>query len=34
VDTATDTPQLEIGGNYYPLSAVTKVELPSTTPAS
>ena len=34
VDTATDTPQLEINGNFYPLSSVTKVELPSTTPAS
>jgi flagellar basal-body rod modification protein FlgD len=34
VDTATDTPQLEINGNFYPLSAVTKVELPSTTPAT
>jgi flagellar basal-body rod modification protein FlgD len=29
-----DTPQLEINGNYYPLTSVTKVELPSTTPAS
>ena len=34
VDTTTDTAQLEINGNYYPLSSVTKVELPSTTPAS
>ena len=34
VDTTADTPQLEINGNYYPLTSVTKVELPSTTPAS
>jgi flagellar basal-body rod modification protein FlgD len=34
VDTATDTPQLEINGNFYPLSSVTKVELPPTMPAS
>ena len=34
VDTTADTAQLEINGNYYPLSSVTKVELPSTTPAS
>jgi flagellar basal-body rod modification protein FlgD len=34
VDTTADTPQLEINGNYYPLSSVTKVELPSATPAS
>jgi len=35
VDTSTDTPQLEINGNYYSLSTVTKVESPSTatTPA-
>ena len=32
VDTATDTPQLEINGNFYPLSSVTKVELPPTMP--
>ena len=34
VDTATDTPQLEIDGNFYPLSSVTKVELPPTMPAT
>ena len=34
VDTATDTPQLEINGNFYPLSSVTKVELPPTMPAT
>ena len=33
VDTSTDTPQLEINGAYYAISSVTKVELPSTTPA-
>jgi hypothetical protein len=31
VDTSSDTPQLEINGNYYSLSTVTKVEAPSTT---
>ena len=34
VDTATDTPQLEINGTYYPLSSITKVEFPSTTPVT
>jgi flagellar basal-body rod modification protein FlgD len=34
VDTTADTPQLEINGNYYPLTSVTKVELPAATPAS
>jgi len=34
VDTSADTPQLEINGNFYLLSSVTKVELPPTTPAS
>ena len=34
VDTASDTPQLEINGTYYPLSSVTKIEFPSTTPAA
>jgi len=26
VDTSSDTPQLQINGNYYPLSTITKVE--------
>jgi flagellar basal-body rod modification protein FlgD len=30
VDTSSDTPQLEINGNNYPLSTITKVESPST----
>jgi flagellar basal-body rod modification protein FlgD len=32
VDTATDTAQLQIDGTYYPLTSVTRVELPPTTP--
>jgi len=34
VDTSSDTPQLEINGTYYPISSVTKIEFPSTTPAA
>jgi len=33
VDTSSDTPQLEINGNYFPLSTVTKVETAPTTTA-
>jgi flagellar basal-body rod modification protein FlgD len=31
VDTATDTAQLEIDGNYYPITSVTRVEFPPVT---
>jgi flagellar basal-body rod modification protein FlgD len=34
VDTSSDTPQLDINGTNYPLSSVTKVELPSTSTSS
>ena len=34
VDTSTDTPQLQINGTYYPLTSVTRVELPPLAPAA
>jgi len=34
VDTSTDTPQVQINGTYYPLSSITQIQLPSTTPVS
>jgi flagellar basal-body rod modification protein FlgD len=34
VDTSADTPTIQINGTYYPLSSITQIQLPSTTPST